>query len=295
MFQKKKIRTAKSSYSNTKVKARDLLTNVSYRGYKQQDFNNASFVIDILSFLVQTFNPINFNRKLDNDNERLYVRMLWDKCLPHTITRSIYLSENYNILGDPKLTYQRKNTVVKKFIAENLNKINLLKKKLEEHFKTIHHIYSLLYPKIYNRVNVFGIKNKNDFDFVFQSWKAKRQNGPADPKMINELPMPTNQFLVTKMLSKAKDPEDYQKRTVNEFEQAPLVSETVEVISNGNKMLVQPPIASAPKYMKDGLDGSARKTMDNISKRRAEKKIDLQRHLSENAAKMAIIKKAKIA
>ena len=60
-------------------------------------------------------------------------------------------------------------------------------------------------------------------------------------------------------------------------------------------MLVQPPIASAPKYMKDGLDGSARKTMDNISKRRAEKKIDLQRHLSENAAKMAIIKKAKIA
>ena len=157
MFQKKKIRTAKSSYSNTKVKARDLLTNVSYRGYKQQDFNNASFVIDILSFLVQTFNPINFNRKLDNDNERLYVRMLWDKCLPHTVTRSIYLSQNYNILGDPKLTYQKTNTVVKKFIEENLNKINLLKIKLEEHFKTIHHIYSLLYPKIYNRVNVFGI------------------------------------------------------------------------------------------------------------------------------------------
>ena len=34
---KKKIRTAKSSYSNTKVKARTLLTNVSYRRYKQQD------------------------------------------------------------------------------------------------------------------------------------------------------------------------------------------------------------------------------------------------------------------
>ena len=47
---KKKIRTAKSSYSNTKVKARNLLTNVSYRRNKQQDFNNASFVIDILPF-----------------------------------------------------------------------------------------------------------------------------------------------------------------------------------------------------------------------------------------------------
>ena len=46
----KKIRTGKSSYSNTKVKARNLLTNVSYRRNKQQDFNNASFVIDILPF-----------------------------------------------------------------------------------------------------------------------------------------------------------------------------------------------------------------------------------------------------
>ena len=85
---KKKIRTAKSSYSNTKVKARNLLTNVSYRRYKQQDFNNASFVIDISSFLVQNFNPINLDRKFDHENERLYVRMLWDKCLPHAL---IYL------------------------------------------------------------------------------------------------------------------------------------------------------------------------------------------------------------
>ena len=51
--------------------------------------------------------------------------MLWDKCLHHAITRFIYLSENYNILGDPKLTYQKANAVVKKFIEENSNKINL--------------------------------------------------------------------------------------------------------------------------------------------------------------------------
>ena len=270
MFQKK-IRTAKSSYSNTRVKARNLLTNILYRRYKQQDFNNASFVIDILSFLVQNFNQINLDRKLDNENERLYVRILWDKCLPHAITRFIYVSENYNILEDPKLTYQKANTVVKNFINENSNNINLLKIKLEEHFKTIHHIYSLLYPKIYNRVNVFGIKNKNDFDFVFQSWKAKRQSGPVSPKIINELLTPTNQLLVTKMLSKVKDPKDYQKLTVSEFEQVPLVSETVEVISNADEMPMQPPILPAPKYMKDRVDGSASKTMDNASKRRAEK------------------------
>ena len=53
-------------------------------------------------------------------------------------------------------------------------------------------------------------------------------------------------------------------------------------------MLMQPPIAPAPKYMKDRVDGSTRR-MDNVSKRRAEKKIDLKRQLSENTAKMAII------
>ena len=75
----------------------------------------------------------------------------------------------------------------------------------------------------------------------------------------------------------------------------PLVSETIKVISNADDMPMQPPIAPAPKYMKDRIDGSARRTMDNVSKRSAAKKIDLQRQLSENTAKMAIIKKTKIA
>ena len=69
------------------------------------------------------------------------------------------------------------------------------------------------------------------------------------------------------MLSKAKDPKDYQKRRVNKFEQTPLVSETIEVISNTDGMPMQPPIAPAPKYMKDGVNGSARRSMENVSKK----------------------------
>ena len=53
----------------------------------------------------------------------------------------------------------------------------------------------------------------------------------------------------------------------------PLLSETVEVISNADEMPMQPPIAPAPKYMKNRVDGSARKMMDNVSKRRTEKKL----------------------
>ena len=93
-------------------------------------------------------------------------------------SRFIYLRESYNILGDPKITYQKANTIVKKFIEENSNNINLLKIKLEEDFKTIHHMYSLLYPKIYNRVNVFGIKTKT---ILILFSKVGKQKDKMDP------------------------------------------------------------------------------------------------------------------
>ena len=73
-FQKKKRR---KDYSNTKVKTRNLLANVSYRRFKQSDLKKSSFIIDILSFLVQNFNPINLERKLDSETEEEMVKFLW--------------------------------------------------------------------------------------------------------------------------------------------------------------------------------------------------------------------------
>ena len=67
-FHKKKMKQRKD-YSSTKVKTRNLLTNVSYRRFKQSDFNKTSLIADILSFLVQNFNRINLERKLDVDKE----------------------------------------------------------------------------------------------------------------------------------------------------------------------------------------------------------------------------------
>ena len=48
----KKELKERADYSSTKVKTRNLLTKVSYRRFKQSDFNNQSFITDILSFMV---------------------------------------------------------------------------------------------------------------------------------------------------------------------------------------------------------------------------------------------------
>ena len=83
----------RSNYSNTKVKTRNLLTNVSYRRFKQSDFHNSSFIVDILSFLVQNFNPVNLDIKLDLEKERDMVKLLWDECILHEFVTS-YANRN---------------------------------------------------------------------------------------------------------------------------------------------------------------------------------------------------------
>ena len=65
-------------------------------------------------------------------------------------------------------------------------------------------------------------------------------------------------------------------------------------------MPMPPPIAPAPKYMKarnfDKVDSSSIKVIElNTAKRRDEEKVELEKKLSENTAKMAIVKKPKIA
>ena len=167
---------------------------------------------------------------------------------------------------------------------------------------------------MYNRISNFNVQKKSDFEFAFSTWNARKQNnGLIAPKIINELPTPTKQLLETEVLSKPKNRKDYQNWEIYEFEQAPLYFE--------KSVLDQtPPIAPAPKYImtsetieikkevgidkpdgtttKNVMDGSAKKFIDaktaaRAAKRRNERKEILQKQLSENTAKMNIIKKSK--
>ena len=160
MFQKKRKRTAKSNYSNTKVKARNLLTNVSYRRFKQKDFNNASFIIDILLFIVQYFTPINLSRKLDNEKDKLMVNFIRDECIPHDFMRYIYKKGNHAVISNPKLTYQKVNAIVKNFIEEDANRINLLKFKIENNFNAIHCFFVVVSKNLQQNKQFWGSKRK---------------------------------------------------------------------------------------------------------------------------------------
>ena len=197
---KKEIKR-RSDYSNTKVKTRNLLTNVSYRRFKQSDFHNSSFIVDILSFLVQNFNPVNLDIKLDLEKERDMVKFLWDECIPHEFLTFLYKEKYYEEISQPNLTYQKANNIVKNYLVENPQSCDQWKYKIEEKFNLIHYIYSSLFSKIYNRTNTFGIKRKSNFDFNFQLWKRKK---------------------IQKNATLAKNSANYKNRVVEKNEQQPV-------------------------------------------------------------------------
>ena len=49
-----------------------------------------NFIVDIMLFLTQHFNPINLERKLDPEKERNMVRFLWDECISHEFVHCLY-------------------------------------------------------------------------------------------------------------------------------------------------------------------------------------------------------------
>ena len=71
-----------------------MLTNVSYRRYKPEDVEKTNFVIDVFSFLTQNLNATGLDRKLEILLERDYVKMIWDSCVSHKLSKFIYQRGN---------------------------------------------------------------------------------------------------------------------------------------------------------------------------------------------------------
>ena len=117
---------------------------------------------------MQNFNPINLERKLDSETEKEMVKFLWDECITHDFVRYMYKIENYAVISKPNITYQKANEIVKNFINEDKNRINYLKFKIEEKFKLIHYIYSLLFSKIHFGKIILEFKIKPILILIFK-------------------------------------------------------------------------------------------------------------------------------
>ena len=171
--------------------------------------------------------------------------MIWDSCLSHKFSKFIYQKENFIELSQPRITYQKANNIVLTFVVEDAQNADLLKSALRNHLRTIQHLYSLLFPKIYNRTNRFGINNKLHFDFISTNWRHHKsnlvlptpiKNKDVEQPIKNIIPeiditqqkqqqqqqqQQQNEKEKEKILCAGKRPESYEKRVAHPFEQKP--------------------------------------------------------------------------
>ena len=181
------------------------------------------------------------------------VKLLWDECITHDFFRYMYKIENYVVINKPNLTYQKANNIVKKILKEDVNRISLPKSKKQDKFKLIHYIYYLLFSKIYNRTSQFRIQNQTTFDFYFQIWKSRKQNGSAATKIVNQLSPSQAKQITTEVLPQAKNPKDYQNRNVHENEQAPIDFKIPDEAFQPTMVEIKPIDGSAKSVMYDRL------------------------------------------
>ena len=160
--------------------------------------------------------------------------------------------------------------LVRNFL-EDLNRDNIFKFKIQDKFQLIHYVYTLLFSKIYSRTNNFGIQKKNNFDFHFQTWKNRKTTGAVVPKHLKQLLQSTGNQITTKVLSNAKDPSNYEDRTVHGNKQKP---NDFKIDDDERPTMVKPNVAAQRK--------------------RVDKRKILEKQLDENTIKMQKIKSNKL-
>ena len=77
------------------MKARNFLSNISCRRISDKDFQNANFVIDMLSYILLYIKPFFLTVTYSDKEQQDMVKMLWEKCLPSRFYDHIKLAKKF--------------------------------------------------------------------------------------------------------------------------------------------------------------------------------------------------------
>ena len=208
----KRLETREPRYSSTKVKTRNILTNLSYLRVSRLDFDKKSYLIDFVTFIIQYLNAFSIDLKLETELEKNMLMFIWLNCLPSKLTGFVSSKDNYDTITSTNTKFKDINEIVKEYMSYESN-YEEAKQLIKSYFDEIRYVFAFLFPKIYSRIDENGKQIKRKFDFSFSLW-------------IN------NTYV--KKDNVGKNIETYNKReenNINELEQKPLKSELIDVIN----------------------------------------------------------------
>ena len=162
------------SYNNSKVKARNFLTNVSYNRITAADYKNKNFVIDCFTFMILYLNPFYLERKFESIIEREFVNVLWAFLMPNKLY--VHITDNANIktLNKIKIKYQDAKDIMIAFLFNDPTNINILSDFLEKNAILYQFLFGNLFPKCFCRINDYGINAKTLFNTYYHNFNVQK-------------------------------------------------------------------------------------------------------------------------
>ena len=162
------------SYNNSKVKARNFLTNVSYNRITAVDYKNKNFVIDCFTFMILYLNPFYLERKFETNVERDFVNVLWTFLMPSKLYDHITGNDNMKTLNKIKIKYQDAKDIMIAFLFNDPTNINILSDFLEKNAILYQFLFGNLFPKCFCRINDYGINAKTLFNSYYHNFNVQK-------------------------------------------------------------------------------------------------------------------------
>ena len=179
--------------NNSKVKARNFLTNVSYNRIAASDFENNNFVIDCFTFMIVYLNPFYLERKFETVIEREFINVLWAYLMPESLYRHINLDDNLKTLNKINIKYQDAKAIIIEFLRKNPANLSSLSVFLRKNAVFYQYLYGNLFPKCFSRVNDYGISAKTSFNKYYHGYILQKdmlnivkEEQKEEQKEINE-------------------------------------------------------------------------------------------------------------
>ena len=179
-------------YNNSKVKARNFLTNVSYNRITTVDFKNQSFVIDCFTFMILYLNPFYLERKFETIVEREFVNVLWTFLMLSNLYNHITRDDNMKTLNKIKIKYQDAKDIMIAFLFNDPANIIILSGFLEKNAILYQFLFGNLFPKCYCRINDYGINAKTLFNSYYHNFKVQKNIIDWENKQEEYMKSPIN-------------------------------------------------------------------------------------------------------
>ena len=199
------------SYNNSKVKARNFLTNVSYNRITAADYKNKNFVIDCFTFMILYLNPFYLERKFESIIEREFVNVLWAFLMPNKLYVHITGNANMKTLNKIKIKYQDAKDIMIAFLFKDPFNIDVLSDFLEKNAILYQFLFGNLFPKCFCRINDYGINAKTLFNTYYQNFHVQKNmiNWANEEKLHSSSSSPLN------MMTALNEQEDFNENKEN--------------------------------------------------------------------------------